>query len=278
MAYGYRRYRRSHSNRRGTRKWTYKGRIRRTARSYRRRRRASTRSAVVKLSLDTTWLFRTGAQNNLPTYNCFRFTPAQIPGFRDYHAAYSKFRILKAELYIGRAMGGGYTTDGLNANYLLVGSRPFANTVAPLNSTGLFNGPSLVPSQYETALRQTKWQKVKYPSTTRTAIKAGFYPFTMVSTGGPANAPALNTRYAYQRVWEARKWMPMTWTGYTQDTPTGDPYDVPGSGIVFYGPYMVVDLNGVNTTDSSSSGEISAANSQTCNVQLVLKVQFSGQR
>ena len=53
----------------------------------------------------------------------FAFTPSTVPGFAEYKATYSHFRILKAKLYISRNV---LNMEGSTNNYLVVGSRPFA--------------------------------------------------------------------------------------------------------------------------------------------------------
>ena len=89
-------------------------------------------------------------------WNAFVFSPASVPGFMDYQATYSHFRILKCKLYMARTIGG---NTGTAFNYLTVGSRPFAAVQAPGNQS---SGPNdLVPPQLETDLRQAKWQKIR---------------------------------------------------------------------------------------------------------------------
>ena len=101
------------------------------------------------------------------------FSPLSLPGFSDYQATYSHFRIIKARLYVSRTVG---DNDGALYNYLVVGSRPFAATSAGTQA----NSATLVPPQEEKALRQTKWQKVHYPNTTTQRVSIGFYPYTMI--------------------------------------------------------------------------------------------------
>lgn len=195
-----------------------------------------------------------------------------ITGFSQYLDTYTHFRILKCYLHIGRNILQGSTqyTSSTN-NYLFVGSRPFAAIQTPvqIGSAEPMNTDGLVPAQPELALRQTKWQKLKYPSSTATKVTVGFYPYTLVMTGGPASTTA-TTQYLYQRIWEAKRWMPIAWCG-------GAPTD-PGSGgstlrqIQFFGPYMIVDTNQV-----PNDGEIANSNTSSL-VQLVMKVQFKGQR
>ena len=100
--------------------------------------------------------------------------PATVPGFMDYRATYSHFRIVKCKLYMSRTFVGNIGTSGVTCNYLTVGSRPFAAVQAPGNQS---SGPeALVPPQLETDLRQTKWQKVRNPPSTSLVVPIGFHP------------------------------------------------------------------------------------------------------
>ena len=249
MPYG---YRRKYTSRRRTRyrgSRSYKPRYRR--RQYRRtyRRRRGTTSSVVKLTLDATWQLNNGATP--PMWEPFTFSPLSMPGFSDYQTTYSHFRIIKAKLFVSRTIG---SNDGSLYNYLVVGSRPFATT----NSGNAATNASLMPGQPEEALRQTKWQKMHYPNTTTQRISAGFYPYTLISTMGPA---AIGTNSYWYRIWEAKKWMPFKWALATGTNPQQN------QGISFYGPFMIVDTN---------TGELSGTPTVQCTLQL--HVQFKGQR
>ena len=256
------RRRRRYRFRRSTRRFGRRYR-RRFRRRYRRRR--STKSSVVKLSYDGTWTFRRGVSDTVPPdYVAFSFTPVQLPGFADYYATYSKFRILKAYLYIGRSLAnpqGTALSNALTNNYLVVGSRPFANTQFPFAVGDTLTNELIVPPQKEDALRQTRWQKVLYPGTTRTAFRVGFHPYSMISTNGPSGT----TGYQYQRPWEARRWMPLTWASSTT------------SPIAFFGPYLVADIQSAASVSTQPAGELANGTTALCNIQLVCHVQFSGQ-
>ncbi len=243
-AYGRRYRRRVRSTRRFRRRAAYKRPHRRV---YRRRR--STTSSTVKLTLESTWTLNDGAST--PGWNPFAFSPLSLPGFSDYQLTYSHFRILKAKLYVSRTIG---TNDGSLYNYLVVGSRPFAAT----NATTPGDYSTLVPSQKEDALRQTKWQRVRYPSTTNQKVSVGFYPYTMIGTYGPA---AVGSQSLWYRIWEAKKWMPFSWAAVTGITPGS------AVGIRFFGPFLVVDTN---------TGKLPANPQVQCTLQL--HVQFRGQR
>ena len=240
--------RRYRSTRRYRRRASYKRRFKRV----RRYRRRGTASSVIKLTQDATWNLNDGQAT--PRWNAFSFSPVSLPGFSDYQATYSHFRILKAKLYVSRTIG---DNDGSLYNYLVVGSRPFAAT--SIGATA--SSSSLVPSQNENDLRQTKWQRIHYPNTTTQRVSAGFYPYTMIGTQGPA---AFGSETQWYRIWEAKKWMPFKWALQTR------PQTTSYQALTFYGPYMVVDTN---------KGELGAApGAATVQCTLQLHVQFKGQR
>lgn len=231
-------------------------------RRYRRHRRSSksTKSSVVKLTTVVSHRFDSGT-DGIPQINPFLFTPLSLSGFGDYYATYSHFRILKAKLHIPRDVG----VDDQNvyrdtdSNYLVVGSRPFAATTLP-TPQGEPSPLNYVPQQRTDVLRQSRWQKVIYPSSTRTQITVGFYPYTMIGTFGPMWSNSA-TGAQYQRIWEARRWMPFTWA-------TGGRAQLP-----FFGPYIA-------HMDSSTDSSSSFATSVTNTVQITMEVwlQFKGQK
>ena len=260
--------------------WSYRTRrtfTRSARRSFRRRnvarprynrrrwgaRRAAKRtvSSVVTLSQDAVWnLFNPAeeTQSNVRKWFPFAFTPATVPGFAEYKATYSHFRILKAKLYISRNV---LNAEGSTNNYLVVGSRAFAAVTH--SGTGSPYPYAHVPPQAEVDLRQAKWQKIYYPSTVRNVVTTAFHPYTMVETYGPmATSESGNL---WSRIWEGRRWMPFSWILEPRRGGAGN-------GIAFYGPYMVVD---------TSTGELPKPGT---NVQvgvectLRISVQFKGQR
>ena len=127
--------------------WTYRSRrysSRTVRRSFRRRRMAGPRyrrryrrgrrsrkttSAYVTLTQNSQWTLVSDS-GMPPKWNVFTFSPATVPGFMDYRATYSHFRILKCKLFMGRAYTG---STGSSLSYLTVGSRPFA-AVRPLGT------------------------------------------------------------------------------------------------------------------------------------------------
>ena len=224
-------------------------------RSYRRGRRyRKTTSAYVTLTQNAQWILFSA--DSVRMWSPFVFSPATVPGFMDYQTTYSHFRILKCKLYMARRIG---NDTGANFNYLTVGSRPFAASQAPGTDN---SGPSaLVPPQREEDLRQAKWQKIRNPSTIAQVVPIGFHPYTMIQTHGPSTAGAANR--PWQRIWEARRWMPFTWAQAPNATGAA-------GGIAFYGPYVVVD--GYN-------GDIPTAYAgRPVECTLRLTVQFRGQR
>ena len=258
--------------------WTYRSRrysSRMVRRSFRRRRmgrpryrrrygrRRSSRkttSSVVTLTQDASWsLFNPSVSGSPRTWNPFVFSPASVPGFMDYKTTYSHFRILKAKLYLSRALN---RDTGSTYNYLVVGSRPFAAVqTVPTPAPDPF---SFVTAQLENDLRQTKWQKVRYPGTTKNVVTVGFYPYTMVQTYGPISAGSNGN--VWQRIWEGKRWMPFAWARGRSGLSTD-------AGIAFYGPYVVVD---------SSTGEVPdpvlGKDENVVQCTLRLTVQFRGQR
>lgn len=78
----------------------------------------------------------------------FAFTPGTVPGFAEYKATYSHFRILEAKLYISRNV---LNAEGSTNNYLVVGSRPFAAVTLPGSTTAY--PYAYVPPQKEADLR-----------------------------------------------------------------------------------------------------------------------------
>ncbi|AXL65924.1 putative capsid protein [Fly associated circular virus 7] len=254
-------YRRSYRYRRHRR--SYATRTRRTRRRY-YRRRSRTISSVIKLTYDATWQFGGGPN----TWSVFSFNPLLLPGFKDYQSTFTHFRVLKAKLFVNRQIQAlvaatsptPQIVDGSKWNYLVVGSRPFASTTPPVANNALAS--AFVPDQSTDALRQTKWQRVHYPSTTTQRVSIGFYPYTMVGTFGPTITTGVgNQNVQYQRIWEGKKWMPFTWA-----------LDQTGVDRVmsFFGPYMVADAPPeLQETQYMGLGT---------NCTLQVSVQFKGQR
>ena len=171
--------------------WTYRSRrysSRTVRRSFRRRRVAGSRyrrryrrgrrsrkttSAYVTLTQNSQWTLSSD-NGSTRKWNVFTFSPATVPGFMDYRATYSHFRIVKCKLYMSRTFVGNIGTSGVTCNYLTVGSRPFAAVQTPGNQN---SGPdALVPPQLESDLRQTKWQKVRNPPSTSWSCQSASIP------------------------------------------------------------------------------------------------------
>ena len=251
--------------------WTYRSRrysSRMVRRSFRRRRMArpryrrrygrgrrshKTTSPIVKLSLDSTWSLRENG-NNL--WHPFAFIPTAIPGFTDYYATYSHFRIVKAVLQISRQLYG-VSNNGLLNHYLIVGSRPFAASVGPARLDINTSVEYLAPGLEEAKLRQARWQRSVYPQTNTTRVRAGFKPYTLVQTLGPTTA---SDNVKWQRIWEGKRWMPFSWA-----------YGVQGStsSMVFYGPYCVAE---------TPVGDVSNTPENKVACTLTIYCQFRGQK
>ena len=104
-----------------------------------------------------------------------------------------------------------------------------------------------VPVAEESALRQTRWQKVIYPNKITRKLSIGFKPYTLVATLGPSSMR--NAQWA--RTWECNRWMPFNWANTSQ-------YDLNPDGttaaLYMYGPYLVP--NSPTGSDASVNGKI----------------------
>ena len=226
-----------------------------------RRAAKKTVSSVVMLSQDAVWnLFNPASETTPDTRQWFpfAFTPATVPGFAEYKATYSHFRILKAKLYISRNVVG---AEGVTNNYLVVGSRPFAAVTRPGNTAAY--PYSYVPPQKEADLRQARWQKIYYPSTVRNVVTASFHPYTLMEAYGPMISSSGGN--LWPRIWEGRKWMPFSWIDAPRTSGGGD-------GVAFYGPYMVIDTSTGELPKPGTSGQVGVE----CTLRI--SVQFRGQR
>lgn len=192
-------------------------------RRYGRRRSSSTRSAPVKLTLEADFNTLSSATSAQP----FTFLPTLFPGFAQYRSVYSEFRVISTKMYIHR------TTDpaSLPTSYLVVSSGPFADTRIATATDGSSVVAGTFPgNKTETELRQARWQRLIYPSTTRTVTKIRFRPYTFQLTGGPVSSETTDpadTSLNWMKRYDARRWMPMQWaTTYSR------------TGLTFYGPYV----------------------------------------
>lgn len=252
------RYRRARGRftRYASRRWRTR-RGRRFGSRYRPRTRSygkSTKSGLVKLTYETTWQW-VSVSGGTAQYHAFKFNPANIPGFNDYQTVYSQFRVIKASLEVTKAAGTDSVGDAENA--LIVGSRPFTQNNSPIVfDKEMLEAESYVPAQEEDALRQTRWQKVIYPSTITTKFHVGFKPYTMTAGFGPLLVTSGTNPAVFQRTWEGAKWMPFTWA------PTGN------NKLYFIGPYIIIN----NVTNQGPN----APYTRPCT--LTLYVQFKGQK
>lgn len=224
-----------------------------------------TKSGVVKLTFESLWV--TAADGR---YNCFNFVPSQVPGFDDYRSVYTQFRFVKAKLDISRCVtsANGEGVIPPSDNYLVVGSRPFAETTLAVQTAGGAGTPlepaDFVPPQLETDLRQTRWQRVLYPSAITQKIHLSFKPYTMTAAFGPTttNGNTEPASFVWQRTFEASRWMPFTWAGTTAGATTTP------RNLWFFGPYMV------QNTPTSQAGPRQGSHQCT----LTLYAQFRGQK
>ena len=253
--------------------WTYRSRrysSRTVRRSFRRRRVArpryrpryrrsrrsrKTTSPVVKLTSEITWTNFVQPSGQARRYSPFAFTPLNLPGFPDYQLTYSQFRLLKCRLQLSLASEGNTEPD----NYLVAPSRPFARNMGP-SAVGDNLSEKFVPPAEETALRQTRWQKVIYPNKITRKLSIGFKPYTLVACQGPSTVSGAQ----WSRVWECSRWMPFNWANTSE-------YDLNPSGasgaLYMYGPYLVPNTP---TGGDPDVGRISGT--------LTVYLQFRGQR
>lgn len=253
--------------------WTYRSRrysSRAVKRSFRRRRMArpryrrryrrsrgsrKTTSPVVKLTAEIVWINAPTPSGQARRYSPFYFAPLQLPGFPDYQLTYSQFRVLKCRLQLSIDSQGTAVPD----NYLVAPSRPFARNMGP---TGLGDNQTekFVPPAEESALRQTRWQKIIYPNKITRKLSIGFKPYTLVACQGPSSVQ--NAQWS--RVWECNRWMPFNWANTSE-------YDLNPNGVTgalyMYGPYLVANTpGGTDVASDRVSGTLTAY------------LQFRGQR
>lgn len=225
-------------------------------RRYGRRRSRSTRSAPVKLTLEANF----ATSNSSGIAQAFTFNPSIFPGFSQYSPVYSEFRILQAKIYIHRSA----STNAVPPSYLVVPSGPFADVQPPLATSGESIQSTVLPApKTEAELRQARWQRLIYPSTTKTVTRVRFRPYTFLLSGGPVNVSpsgtALDPAVTWMRRQDARRWMPLQWT-------LGD--TAHGTSLTFYGPYIWLNQpNGGTPSDGST----------TISVTLECFFQFRGQ-
>lgn len=204
-----RRYRRSFRSRRVPYRRTYRKR-------YRRHARRRTVSRIIKATLESPWALGINKAQVQP----FTLSPAALPGFNDYIKTNTHFRLVKAVLRIGLPQD---TTPATRTSFLVVSSQAFAvvSGAGPVKD-------GIVGLGYKDLdeLRQARWQRVIYPSTTRTSIRIGFKPYTLAGTFGPYVTGVATSNMVYPRIWPARRWMPMSWA---QSSSTD---------AIFYGPYF----------------------------------------
>nr|QIK03920.1 capsid protein [Tundra vole stool-associated circular virus] len=250
--YGRRRYYRSRFSRR-------RGFGRRFGRRrYSRRRSGSTRSSPIKLTFEVDWTPGTTNSEGTKYFVPFTFLPNQLPGFSEYFGVYSQFRFLKAKFFIHRTA----SPDQLANSYLIVSSQPFSDATDPLFQSGVsVPYEQAVPAQTEGALRQARWQRLKFPNNDRTAVSVSFRPYTIVSSGGPWTLVAGSSGSSALKFWrrhDGKRWMPLQWASYSGGSTA--------ESMVFYGPYVAVNT----PTGTDSAGQL--------HLTVQMYVQFKGQK
>lgn len=218
MAWSRRRFRRYGRYRRRFRRFSFR------RRRYRRFRRDKTKSSVVKLTREATFGFQqttAGSSQWLP----YAFTPTTIPGFNEYLSVYTHFRILKCVLRVATQSASTAPNQSAVYNYLTVPSRPFATTQPAVPAAEPDDPIQYVPAQDEDALRQARFQRVRYPNLTTQMIKVPFKAYTLMASYGPSTEAGS----VWQRTMSASRWMPITWA-------------LPSAGVeshlTFFGPYV----------------------------------------
>lgn len=212
------------------------------------------------------------------------FTPSMLPGFIDYSATYSQFRIVKASCKVHLAVDDDEAVGASLANqpytYLRVSSRSFlessAYTAFTASAEAIPGGDpypagNFIASQRYTVsdLRQSRWQKQYYPSDIKNAISFKFRPYTLEWQGRPIGgltsvenpAPIMGMMIPKYR--SARQWMPFSFLGFkTNPTSTDD--------VTFLGPYFTRLLSTGNDAQSLSNFHPA--------VTLTVWFQFRGQK
>ena len=199
-------------------------------------------SAIIKLHGVEIWrMYDEGTQTNYP----FSFSPVQMQGFSEYQAV---IRIILPQT-------ANVAERASLLEYTVIPSRIFAAVQPPFSS--ITNSPlAYQPGEKSEALLQTRWAKTRVPSNTTQGIKMGFYPYTMVGTFGPST---VGNAGMYQRVWNAKAWMPFSWAWQDPDRPDQ------ARGTTFWGPFMLV-----KGYPSESWYSV--------NAEVTLYVQFKGQK
>lgn len=208
------------------------------------------------------------------------FTPSQIPGFNDYASTFSEFRILKGMCKVHMAVPGDSAESALLANqpytFLRVASRTFleANALSVSTNGGDPSPVTDILTRTEPsvpALRQSRWQRQYYPSDIKNSLTFKFYPFTLEWSGKPVGYPGASTdfpaaSYSYLKYRSGRRWMPMSFLGFSQGTSGQAPND----DVSFFGPYFVRLLS------TQPDSQAVTAYHPICN--LSLWCQFRGQK
>lgn len=199
------------------------------------------------------------------------FVPTQLPGFLEWQATMSEFRILKAHVKVNVDPNAGQPQTAAQRNqqytFLRVPSRQFVATRAILGSAdnGVQNQPqdNILTGVTVDQVRQSKWTKQVYPKDDTNIIQFGFYPYTLQWSGKPYNgafqAAANQTQYLEYR--SGRRWMSMSFLGPTEQKE---------DDVSFFGPYVLRLL--------SSDSDAQALSTWSTACLLTVWCQFRGQR
>lgn len=276
MAYG--RYRRRYRRTTGRfRRRYYRRRVGWRGRRRYRRRFNATKSANVTLSYETLYtpvagFSSTGTDTLL--YQPIKLRLKDFPGFADYAATYSRYRVKKVVAYLMRQPVRDPTTgdhspesaSGFTDHFLIVPSRTYACLRGNYESNVAFT-TQVVPFLTELQLRQSKWQKEKFPNSTRPAIRIAFYPYTVQAAFGPVDS----TSVTFARVREGKVWTPMAWSVPNSGTGVGA-----SSEATYFGPYVLPSRNGL-ASDLEPGDTSSAPTTTMYSITYRVTVQFAGQ-
>lgn len=252
-------------------------RRRRTSYRWRRRRGySSTRSRLVKLVGTVSFAFYQKGSGSTRPEQCtpFQFCPTVLSGFTDYRSTFAEFRILKATMNI--PMDPSNQVDPAVVSLRRVSSRPFT-TAYGLTSGGADGiGNQVVPAvRVVSELEQSRFSKHITPTDIRNSVTIKFYPYTMRWTGRPVFGPIAsgsNIRTeSYLEYQSARRWMPFSFLGGTNNSAAAD-------DVSFFGPYIIPYGQDNLPAHAPDSDPNPGTVTWTRNVQLTVWCQFRGQK
>lgn len=249
-----------------TTRWGYGHRFGRYRyRGKRHRGYAATKSRVVKLVGTPEFVFyQKAAGNGASVCAPIQFSPASIPGFWDYNATHSEFRLLKASIVI--PVDPANATDPAVTSIRRVSSRPFMTTFAA--SAATFENRNFTPTFNTTSLQQSRFSKLYTPSDTRNSIRVSFYPYTMRWSGRPVG-PTAQPGTSFLEYQSGRRWVSMSFLSNTQSSQ---------DDVQFFGPCLIPYGPDNQPTHAPSSDPNPGVVTWTRRVQMTLYCQFRGQK